>query len=145
MIEKKTIAKNTRTVEKVTLIKVNQREICGTDLRNFPCTKCERRTKINIIFAKVVEHTNVGIKACPSCNAVVKVGFPIELQGPLQYANLQKRYRDILTRAETELPVILDKPNAKRGKLAKSDIHSLWERLKKHEIAVLLFAKKTDV
>ncbi len=62
-----------------------------------------------------------------------------------EYANLQKRYRNILTRAEEELPVILAKPNGKRGKLAKSDAHNLWGRLKEHEIAVLLFAKKADV
>ena len=29
----------------------------------------------------------------------------------------------------------------KRGKIAKSDAHNLWERLKEHESAVLLFAK----
>ena len=56
-------------------------------------------------------------------------------------ANLQKRYRNILTRAEKELPVSLPKPNGKRGRLAKSDAHNLWERLKIHEAAVLLFAK----
>ena len=33
----------------------------------------------------------------------------------------------------------------KRGKLAKSDAHNLWERLKTHESAVLLFAKDPQV
>jgi len=33
----------------------------------------------------------------------------------------------------------------KRGRLAKSDAHNLWERLKKHEVAVLLFARKPYV
>ena len=60
-------------------------------------------------------------------------------------ANLQKRYRSILTRAEKELPVIPPKPSGKRGKLAKSDAHNLWERLKTHEAAVLLFAKDPPV
>ncbi|MDP1950049.1 MAG: hypothetical protein Q8K59_02960 [Nitrosomonas sp.] len=50
--------------------------------------------------------------------------------------HLQKRYRSILTRAEKELPVIPPKPSGKRGKLAKSDAHNLWERLKTHEAAV---------
>ena len=58
-----------------------------------------------------------------------------------QLANLQKRYRNILTRGEKELPPIPPRPSGKRGKLAKSDAHNLWERLKKHEAAVLLFAK----
>ncbi len=61
------------------------------------------------------------------------------------YANLQKRYRNILTRGEKELPVIPLKQNSKRGKIAKSDAHNLWERLKKHESAVLLFAQNSNV
>lgn len=58
-----------------------------------------------------------------------------------EYQNLQKRYRNILARGEKELPPIPPKHNGKRGRVAKSDAHNLWERLKKHETAVLLFAK----
>jgi transposase len=61
------------------------------------------------------------------------------------YLNLQKRYRNILTRGSKELPSIAPKPDGKRGKLAKSDAHNLWERLKIHEPAVLLFAKVPEV
>ena len=59
-------------------------------------------------------------------------------------ANLQKRYLNILTRGEKELPVIPPRPSGKRGKLAKSDAHNLWER-QKNEAAVLLFAKDSHV
>lgn len=62
-----------------------------------------------------------------------------------EYANLQKRFRNILTRGESELPPIPPKPNGKRGKMAKSDAHNLLERLKEHESAVLLFAKESAV
>ncbi len=62
-----------------------------------------------------------------------------------EYAKLQKRYRNILTRGGKELPEIPPKPKGKRGKMAKSDAHNLWERLKKHETAVLLFAKDPNV
>jgi len=62
-----------------------------------------------------------------------------------EYKNLQKRYRNILTRGEKELPPIPQKQNGKRGKIAKSDAHNLWERLKNHETAVLLFAKYSYV
>jgi len=62
-----------------------------------------------------------------------------------EYANLQKRYRHILTRGGKELPEIPAKPKGKRGKMAKSDAHNLWERFKKHETAILLFAKKSYV
>jgi len=63
----------------------------------------------------------------------------------IELANLQKRYRAILTRGEKELPVIPPKPSGKRGKLAQSDAHNLWERLQAHEVSVLLFAKDSHV
>ena len=61
------------------------------------------------------------------------------------YENLQKHYRNILTRGEKELPPIPARQNGKRGKVAKSDAHNLWERLKTHETAVLLFANDPHV
>ncbi len=62
-----------------------------------------------------------------------------------EYKNLQKRYRNILTRGEKELPTIPPKQNGKRGRVAKSDAHNLWERLKDHESSVLLFTKLPHV
>lgn len=62
-----------------------------------------------------------------------------------EYANLQKRYRNILTRGEKEMPAIPVRQKGKRGKIAKSDAHNLWERLKQHEHAVLLFARESQV
>src|SRR3990167_1209752 len=62
-----------------------------------------------------------------------------------EYAVLQKRYRNIITRGENELPAIPPKPSGRRGPIAKSDAHNLWERLKEYESSVLLFAKKSDV
>ena len=59
--------------------------------------------------------------------------------------DLQKCYRNILTHGEKELPIIPPKPSGKRGKLAKSDAHNLWERLRVYETAVLLFAKDPHV
>jgi len=64
---------------------------------------------------------------------------------PDEYANLQKRYRNILSRGEKELPPIPPKQDGKRGRIAKTDAHNLWERLKEHETAVLLFAKLPHV
>jgi transposase-like protein len=62
-----------------------------------------------------------------------------------EYRNLQKRYRNLLTRGEKELPPIPPRQPGKRGRIAKSDAHNLWERLKRHEEAVLLFAKRPEV
>ena len=64
---------------------------------------------------------------------------------PREYAALQQHYRNILTRAERELPPIPARHNGKRGRIAKSDAHNLWERLKEHETAVLMFAKDPNV
>jgi len=321
--------KNTRTRETVTLSTVNSCDVCGEDLMDSPCTHIERRTKIDIVFEKVVEHVDAEIKQCPACDSTVKGAFPADMHGPLQYgdglkafvvnllvcqmvalnrvqklvhsmigvvisetsllkfvlrlyqaleeweyqateqiikthainvdetslrvdkknhwihvyssgditlkflhrkrgkeaiesiniipqyngviihdcwssyfsykhcghglccshllreltfivesndykwagnmkrllqetckkvststdkklndqelANLQKRYRNILTRGGKELPPIPPRPSGKRGKLAKSDAHNLWERLKEHEASVLLFAKDPHV
>jgi transposase-like protein len=60
-------------------------------------------------------------------------------------ARLQKRYRTILTQGELEMPEIPEKTTGKPGKLAKSDAHNLWERLKLYEASVLLFAKHPQV
>ena len=321
--------KNTRTRETVALSTVNSCDVCGESLMDSPCTHIERRTKIDIVFEKVIEHVDAEIKQCPVCDSTVKGTFPADMHGPLQYgdglkafvvnllvcqmvalnrvqklvnsmigvvisetsllkfvlrlyqaleewedqatqeiikthainvdetslrvdkknhwihvyssgnitlkflhrkrgkeaiesiniipqyegviihdcwssyfsykqcghglcgshllreltfivesndykwasnmkrllqetckkvstspdkklndqelANLQKRYRNILTRGGNELPPIPPRPSGKRGKLAKSDAHNLWERLKEHEASVLLFAKDPHV
>lgn len=62
-----------------------------------------------------------------------------------EYANLQERYRNILTRGSKELPPIPERVSGKRGRIAKSDAHNLWERLQQHEAAVLLFARRAEV
>lgn len=322
-------ANNTRTVETIAIAKVDLCDICGQDLTDTDCQHYERRTKIDILFEKTVEHVDAEIKVCPECNSTVKGTFPADMPGTLQYGNgikayiinllicqmislnrvqkliktligtiiaeasflkfilrldqaleqwetdsiklllispamnvdetslrvdkknywihsysageitlkflhrkrgteaineiniiprytgviihdcwssyltynncghglcgshllreliyviesngynwgsnmkdlllktskrvsklkskklskkkyinLQKHYRNIITRGEKELPVIPPKPNGKSGKIAKSDAHNLLERLKEHESAVLLFAKNSDV
>ena len=48
-------------------------------------------------------------------------------------------------RGERELPPIPPRQKGQRGKVAKSDAHNLWERMKNYETAVLRFAKHPDV
>ena len=62
-----------------------------------------------------------------------------------EYRNLRKRYRNILTRGEKQLPPIPPRQNGQRGRIAKSDAHNLLERMKQYEDAVLLFAKLPHV
>lgn len=90
--ETHTTAYNTRTIETVELIKVNQCDICGNKLTQAPCEHIERRTKIDIIFEKTVEHVDVEVKHCQDCDATVKGKFPTDMPGPLQYGNGLKAY-----------------------------------------------------
>jgi transposase len=62
-----------------------------------------------------------------------------------EYAALPKRYRNNRTCGGKEMPEPLGKPKGRRGRIAQSDAHNLWERLKKHKTAVLLFAKDPHV
>jgi transposase len=59
--ENKATAHNSRKVETVTLSKVQTCAICGEDLTGVPCTHQERRTKIDIVFEKVVEHVDAEV------------------------------------------------------------------------------------
>jgi len=83
--ENNALAGNTRIREQVALSEVRACEICGEDLTDTPCLHHERRTKIDIVFEKVVEHVDAEVKTCPVCEATVKGRFPADIPGPLQY------------------------------------------------------------
>lgn len=84
---------NTRTVETVTLLKVSACENCGCDLSDTPCCEdVERRTLIDIVFEKTVEHIDAEKKKCPDCSKITKAVFPDGMSGPLQYGNGIKAY-----------------------------------------------------
>ena len=76
---------NTRITESVTVSKVNDCEVCGEDLTDITCSEHERRTKIDIVFEKVVEHVDAEVKQCPACASTTRASFPSDLHGPLQY------------------------------------------------------------
>jgi transposase len=90
--ENDTLAKNTRVYEKVTLSTVSLCDICAEDLNDVPCMQYERRTKIDIVFEKVVEHVDAEVKQCPTCKATVKGQFPANMHGPLQYGDGLKAF-----------------------------------------------------
>jgi transposase len=85
--EQSRIADNTRTVETTTVIPVDYCTECGESLEETACLCQERRTRIDIIFEKTVEHFDAQIKECPNCQAQVKATFPDDLKGPVQYGN----------------------------------------------------------
>ena len=62
-----------------------------------------------------------------------------------EYLKLALIYKKILTAGAKEMPEIPKKTDKRRGRIAKSDAHNLWERLTKFEISVLLFARLPHV
>jgi len=83
---------NTRTKETIKVSKVNECNSCGENLENTLCQGHERRTKIDIIFEKVIYHVDAEVKECPRCKVKNKGRFPTELHGPLQYGPGVKAY-----------------------------------------------------
>lgn len=79
-------------METVTISPVEHCDVCGEDLSKIRCSAHERRTKIDIIFEKVVEHYDAEKKHCPNCHSEVKGTFPTDMPGPLQYGNGIKAY-----------------------------------------------------
>lgn len=86
------VAANTRTLEQVTVASVPTCEICGQDLHEVACRHHERRTRIDIVFEKVVEHVDAEVKQCPNCDSIVKGAFPSAFHGPLQYGDGVKAF-----------------------------------------------------
>jgi transposase len=83
---------NTRIVETVQVAPVTQCETCGEDLSGIPCLGHKRRTRIDIIFEKVVSHVDAEIKQCPQCRARTRGQFPVDMPGPLQYGSGIRAY-----------------------------------------------------
>jgi len=90
--ENDALAKNTRVNESVTIAAVGSCNVCGEDLSSVASSQIERRTKIDIIFEKVVEHVDAEIKQCPTCAAIVKGQFPAGMHGSLQYGDGLKAF-----------------------------------------------------
>jgi hypothetical protein len=63
------LSENIRTVETIQVAEVKNCQFCGEslDLDEIPATGHERRTKVDIIFEKVVSHVDAEIKVCPQC------------------------------------------------------------------------------
>jgi len=90
--EHNTLANNTRTVQTVSVVEVLTCDVCGEDLTKTKCQHFERRTKIDIVFEKVVEHVDAEVKQCLTCDSIVKGSFPRDMPGPVQYGNGLKAY-----------------------------------------------------
>ena len=61
-----------------------------------------------------------------------------------EYKRLQRRYRNILTRALQELPSFPEN-KGKKGRVKHTEAQNLWLRFNKYESEILLFAKMKEV
>ena len=86
------LADNTRVHESVSVSSTPFCNICGEDLDAVSCTHHERRTKIDIVFEKVVQHVDAEVKKCPNCQSTNKGAFPVDMPGPLQYGDGLKAF-----------------------------------------------------
>lgn len=83
---------NLRTKETITVAAVATCDVCGVSLDKVPCRTYERRTKVDIVFEKTVDHVDAEIKQCPNCQAMVKGSFPTDMPGKMQYGNGLKAF-----------------------------------------------------
>ena len=60
-------------------------------LKGTPCLCIERRTRIDIVFEKTVEHVDVETKQCPECDATVKGEFPPDFKARFSMEMALKR------------------------------------------------------
>jgi len=90
--ENDNLADNATVNETVILSPASFCDVCGEALADTPCEHLERRTKIDIVFEKVVEHVDAEVKLCPACHSVTKGAFPADMPGPLQYGNGLRAY-----------------------------------------------------
>jgi len=86
------VASNSKTTETTIHETIENCHCCGQDLTNVKAHAHERRTKIDIVFEKVVTHVDADVKTCPHCKTDVKGSFPRDMHGPLQYGNGLKAY-----------------------------------------------------
>ena len=81
-----------RTETNSHVAKVTLCEHCAEDLSDVRPHATERRTKIDIIFEKVITHVDAQSKKCPSCHKQTTGKFPADMPGPLQYGLGLKAY-----------------------------------------------------
>ncbi|SFI68258.1 hypothetical protein [Nitrosomonas sp. Nm34] len=83
--ENKDQASNSRVNETVTISLALTCEVCAQDLSEVPCIDHERRSGIEMVVEKAIDHVDAEIKYCPACGVTVKGVFPPSMHGSLQY------------------------------------------------------------
>ena len=76
---------STRTREEHHVHEAHACKHCGEKLTGTEAAGHERRTRIDVVFEKVVEHHDAEIRHCPHCHGETRAAFPDDLHGPRQY------------------------------------------------------------
>ena len=84
--------RHSRTVTTTAVAAVDACGHCGADLGDTPSQSRQRRTRIDILFEKVVHHVDAQVKDCPRCQQRTTGRFPADMHGPLQYGDGIKAY-----------------------------------------------------
>ena len=138
---------NTRTIETVTTLPVKHCEHCQADLSQSPSQGVERRTRIDIVFEKVVDHLDAEMKDCPHCGQRTKAPFPSAFAGPLHYGlglrayviNLLVAQMVSLKRVVQLLNTLIDRVVSEATLLGYvMQLHRALERWEQEAIAALL-------
>ena len=85
-------SRHSRTVTSTEVVTVDACANCGADLGDTPSQPRQRRTRIDILFEKVVHHVEAEVKDCPRCRQRTTGRFPADMCGPRQYGNGLKAY-----------------------------------------------------
>ena len=85
-------SRHSRTVTTTEVAAADACAGCGADLGDTPSRCKQRRTRIDILFEKVVHHVDAQVKDCPRCRQRTTGRFPADMPGPLQYGNGIKAY-----------------------------------------------------
>ena len=85
-------SRHSRTVTSTEVVTVDACANCGADLGDTPSQPRQRRTRIDILFEKVVHHVDAEVKDCPRCQQRTTGRFPADMCGPRQYGNGLKAY-----------------------------------------------------
>ena len=112
-------SRHSRTVTTTEVVAVDACANCGADLGHTPSPSRQRRTRIDILFEKVVHHVDAQVKDCPRCRQRTTGRFPADLSGPRQYGNGLKAYMMNLLIAQM---VPLDRMREARQPLAQQRV-----------------------
>ena len=102
-------SRHSRTATTTEVAAVDACAGCGADLGDTPSRSKQRRTRIDILFEKVVHHVDAEVKDCPRCRQRTTGRFPADMPGPCNTAMASRPTRMVsLDRVCKSLKTLID-------------------------------------